>query len=129
MGKYLGAVGIVTDDLEKASSFYSKTLGMVELQTIDLPSMKEIIMGFEGSRSAALILMRYHDEQVAMRHNNAGKLVYYVNDTSATIDKIRQAGGQIEVEATTSEQMSGAIIGFARDLDGHQLELIQKIKK
>ncbi len=129
MSKYLGAVGIVVNDLEKSVAFYSKVLGMVEFRTIELPSMKEKIMGFEGSKSAALILMQYHDKEIARKNQNAGKLVYYVDDTAATITAVKKSGGVIDREAGTHKEMGASIIGLARDLDGHQLELIQKPPK
>ncbi|MEL7187302.1 MAG: VOC family protein [Pseudomonadota bacterium] len=129
MSKYVGAVGIAVDDLDVSAAFYTNTLGMTALQTIELPTMKEIIMGFEGTRSAAVILMKYTDGTTIPDGNQPGKIVFYVDDTAATLDAVREIDGTVESEAKAVESMGGAIIGFARDPDGHQLELIQKPPK
>ena len=129
MSKYVGAVGIAVDDLDVSAAFYTNTLGMTALQTIELPTMKEIIMGFEGTRSAAVILMKYTDGTTIPDGNQPGKVVFYVDDTAATLDAVREIDGTVESEAKAVESMGGAIIGFARDPDGHQLELIQKPPK
>jgi len=129
MAEYLSAVGIVVVDLELAAGFYERALGMTSLQTITLPTMKEIVLGFEGTRSAAVILMKYTDGTQHENNKRDGKLVFYVNNASRTLEAIRDAGCRVEREAKVIDSMGGAIIGFARDPDGHQLELIQKPPK
>ncbi len=126
MAEYLSAVGIAVADLKVAARFYESVLGMTSLRTIELPEMEEIILGFEGTRSAAVILMKYTDGTNIENNDKVGKLVFYVNNTSGTLEAIRDAGCRVEREAKVSDLMGGAIIGFARDPDGHQLELIQK---
>ena len=126
MAEYLSAVGIVVVDLELAAGFYERALGMTSLQTITLPTMKEIVLGFEGTRSATVILMKYTDGTQHENNKRDGKLVFYVNNASRTLEAIRDAGCRVEREAKVIDSMGGAIIGFARDPDGHQLELIQK---
>jgi lactoylglutathione lyase len=126
MAQYLGAVGIAVSELDTSAPFYTGPLGMVELQTIDLPNMKEIVLGFEGVRSAAVILMMYTDGTEFRGDNKPAKLVFYVADAGATLDAIREAGFVVEREATAVPSMGGALIGFARDPDGYLIELIQK---
>ncbi len=129
MAEYLSAVGIAVADLKVAAHFYESALGMTSLQTITLPEMEEIILGFEGTRSAAVILMKYTDGTQHENNKRDGKLVFYVNNVSETIEAIRCAGCRVEREPEVSDLMGGAIIGFARDPDGHQLELLQKAPK
>ena len=126
MAEYLSAVGIVVADLKVAACFYERALGMTSLQTIELPEMEEIILGFEGTRSASVILMKYTDGTDVENNDKVGKLVFYVNNASGTLEAIRDAGCRVEREAKVIDSMGGAIIGFARDPDGHQLEVIQK---
>ena len=126
MAEYLSAVGIAVVDLELAAGFYERALGMTSLQTITLPTMKEIVLGFEGTRSAAVILMKYTDGTQHENNNRDGKLVFYVNNVPEKIEAIRGAGCRVEREPEVIDSMGGAIIAFARDPDGHQLELIQK---
>ncbi|MEC8745365.1 MAG: VOC family protein [Pseudomonadota bacterium] len=129
MAEYLSAVGIAVADLQVAARFYERALGMTSLQTITLPEMEEIILGFKGTRSAAVILMKYTDGTHIKNNDKVGKLVFYVNNISGTLEAIRDAGCRVEREAKVIDSMGGAIIGFARDPDGHQLELIQKAPK
>ena len=126
MAEYLSAVGIAVVDLELATGFYERALGMTSLQTITLPTMKEIVLGFEGTRSAAVILMNYTDGTQHENNKRDGKLVFYVNNVPEKIEAIRGAGCRVEREPEVIDSMGGAIIAFARDPDGHQLELIQK---
>ncbi len=126
MAEYLSAVGIAVVDLELAVGFYERALGMTSLQTITLPTMKEIVLGFEGTRSAAVILMKYTDGTQHENNKRDGKLVFYVNNVPEKIEAIRGAGCRVEREPEVIDSMGGAIIAFARDPDGHQLELIQK---
>ncbi len=126
MAEYLSAVGIAVVDLELATGFYERALGMTSLQTITLPTMKEIVLGFEGTRSAAVILMKYTDGTQHENNKRDGKLVFYVNNVPEKIEAIRGAGCRVEREPEVIDSMGGAIIAFARDPDGHQLELIQK---
>ena len=80
MAEYLSAVGIAVADLKLAAGFYERALGMTSLQTITLPSMKEIVLGFQGTRSAAVLLMKYTDGTQHENNQRDGKLVFYVNN-------------------------------------------------
>ena len=53
---------------------------MTSLQTITLPEMEEIILGFEGTRSAAVILMKYTDD-THVKNNQSWQTLFYVNNT------------------------------------------------
>ena len=55
MAEFLSAVGIAVADLQVAARFYERALGMTSLQTITLPEMEEIILGFKDTRSAAAL--------------------------------------------------------------------------
>ena len=63
------------------------------------------------------------------KQRQSGQTRVYVNNISGTLEAIRDAGCRVEREAKVIDSMGGAIIGFARDPDGHQLELIQKAPK
>ncbi len=125
MSDYIGAVGLAVSDLERAARFYTHALGMKELYRLKLPNMDEIILSFEG-RSAALVLMQYTDGTAHDPRAFAGKVVFYFADAAATAQKIREAGGVITREPTPVPAFDNAIIGFARDLDGYTLELLQR---
>ena len=82
MAEFLSAVGIAVADLQVAARFYERALGMTSLQTITLPEMEEIILGFKDTRSAAVILMKYTDGTHIKNNDKVGKLVFYVNNIS-----------------------------------------------
>jgi len=126
MSTYLGAVGIAVSDLETSAAFYTRLLGMVELQTIEVPTMTEIVLGFEGVRSASVLLMQYADDKKPNCQDDPLKLVFYMPDARATLDAIREANYVVVREATEYPSMGGMIIGFAKDPDGYLIEIIQK---
>jgi len=129
MSKYFGAVGIPVSDLETSAAFYTEMLGMVVLQTIEIPVMKQIVLGFEGVRGASVLLMQYTDGRDVNCKDNPLKLVFYVPDTAATLEAARAANYTVEIEATPVPELGGAIIGFAKDPDGYRIELVQKPAK
>lgn len=125
MSDYIGAVGLAVGDLERAARFYTQAFGMKELYRLKLPTMDEIILSFEG-RSAALVLMQYKDGTAHDPSTFAGKVVFYFADVAATAQKIRDAGGAITREPAPVPEFNDTIIGFATDLDGYTLELLQR---
>jgi len=129
MSKYLGAVGIAVSDLERSSAFYTKILGMVELRRLELESMDEIILGFEGSRSASVVLMKYTDGSDHNCQDLPVKLVFFVDDTRGILEAVRASGYTIYKEAQEYPSMGGMIIGYAKDPDGYKVELMQKPPK
>ena len=129
MSRYFGAVGIPVTDLDASAAFYTAMLGMVELQTIEVPAMKQIVLGFEGVRGASVLLMKYTDGRNVNCKDNPLKLVFYVPDIASTLEAVRAANYTIETEATPVAEIGGAIIGFVKDPDGYRIELVQKPAK
>ena len=129
MSKYIGAVGIAVSELDTSAAFYTEMLGMVVLQTIEFPTMKEIVLGFEGVRGASVLLMQYTDGRSPGCEDDAVKLVFYVPDANAILESVRDANYVVHREATEYPSMGGTIIGFAKDPDGYLIELIQKPPK
>ncbi len=129
MSEYFGAVGIAVNELDTSAAFYTELLGMVELQTIEIPSMKQMVLGFEGVRGASVLLTQFNDGRNRDFEDSPVKLVFYVPDTAATLDAIRAANYIVEREAFAYAPMGGAILGFAKDPDGYVIELVQKPAK
>ena len=129
MSTYLGAAGIAVSDLDRSAAFYTELLGMVVLQTIEVPTMREIVLGFEGVRGASVLLMKYTDGRNPSCKDDPVKLVFYVANARATLEAIRDANYIVHREATEYPSMGGAIIGFAKDPDGYLIELVQKPAK
>ncbi len=129
MSKYFGAVGIAVSELETSAAFYTTLLGLVELQTIEIPAMKQMVLGFEGVLGASVLLTQFNDGKNRNFEDSPVKLVFYVPDTAATLDAIRAANYIVEREAFAYAPMGGAILGFAKDPDGYVIELVQKPAK
>lgn len=123
----LAAVGIGVADLARAEDFYVRVLGMQVQQRIDLPYMKEIVVGHAGR--TAVVLMHWIDGSPRNYANNPVKLVFYVPDARGVIEKIRAEGLAIDLEPEPNAAFGGAIIGLARDPDGYVVEFIQTPKR
>lgn len=119
------ATGIGVADLERSATFYEEAFGLVRDRAITLPYMDEIIMTFPGGKGAAVVLMHWTDGSERDYGNNAIKLVFQLDDPTATARKIEAAGGTIVMEPTVYENFGGATIGFGADPDGYQLELLR----
>lgn len=116
--------GIGVSDLAGSAAFYQEALGMHQARTYDLPQMDEIVMAFEG-KSAAIILMHFKDGSTQNYKDNPVKLVFYVTDAAAIIERIRTRGLEIIREPSPYPDGSQVILAFAKDPDGYIIELIQ----
>lgn len=119
----LGAVGIGVSDLARSEDFYTRVLGMKVQQRIDLPHIKEIVVAHEGR--TAVVLMHWLDGSPRNYNGNAVKLVFFVPDAKALIQKIREAGLPIQRQAEVMPEFNNMIIGLAEDPDGYVIELLQ----
>ncbi len=123
---YLGAVGIGVSDLKRSIDFYTRVLGMVKLQRFALPYMDEMVVGFEGSRGSALVLMHWTDGSERTYQDLPIKVVLYVPDPQAAADAIRAEGLEITREPTPIPELGDAVVGLAKDPDGYVIELLQR---
>lgn len=122
----LGAVGIGVSDLARSIDFYTRVLGMTKLQRFRLPYMDEMVVGFEGSRGSALVLMHWTDGSDPSYRDLPVKVVLYVPDPVAAADAIRAEGLEITREPTPIPELGDAVVGLAKDPDGYVIELLQR---
>ena len=120
-----GAIGIGVRDLQRSADFYMRVLGMKQLQTFKLPYMDEIVLGLEGGRGSAIVLMHWTDGSERHYGSNAIKLVFYVADPKATAQRFRDEGLEVVREPAPVPGLGNAVVGFAKDPDGHLIELLQ----
>ncbi len=118
---YIGAVGIGVSDLARSADFYTRVLGMKVINTFRLDYMDEIVVGFEG-RGSALVLMHWTDGSVRNYRDNPIKIVLYLPDPVAAAEAIRAEGLEIVRQPTPVAALGGAVMGFAKDPDGHLVE-------
>ncbi len=119
----LAAVGIGVADMVRSEDFYTRVLGMQVQQRIELPHLREVIVGFEGRTS--VVLMHWLDGSNPNYRNNPVKLVFYVPDAKAVIEAIRADGLEITREAEPLADFGNMVIGLALDPDGYVVEFIQ----
>ncbi|MFA7264079.1 MAG: VOC family protein [Caulobacter sp.] len=124
-GAYVGAVSIGVSDLARSGDFYERVLGMKVLQTLKLPHMDEIVLGYEG-RGSAIVLMHWTDGSARNYADLPVKVVLYVPDPQAAADAIRAEGLEIVREPTPYGSPDGPVVGFAKDPDGYLVELLQR---
>lgn len=120
---YLGAVGIGVSDLNRSAAFYAAALGLKAVQTFSLPHMDEIVMAHDGR--TAVVLMHWTDGSSKSYADAPVKLVFYVTDPMAVMDRVIAAGGGLVLAPTAIPQLGGAVVGLAKDPDGYVIELLQ----
>lgn len=120
----IGAVGIGVSDLERSTDFYTRVMGMTEMQRFKLPHMDEVILGF-GSRMV-IALMHWTDGSTQHYRANPVKLVFYVKDAVAVAAAIRAEGLAVTREPAPLAGFGETLIGLAEDPDGYVVELLQQ---
>lgn len=127
----LGAVGIGVSDLAISSEFYQQVLGLKLLRTYELGYLDELILGYDGPKAsqpnaAVVVLMHWPDDANRQYGSGELKLVFYVDDPIAVLERIRQRGGTIDREATPHPALNGGLVGLARDPDNYIIEILQR---
>jgi lactoylglutathione lyase len=123
-GPLVGAAGIAVADLARSVDFYTRVAGMVELMKLRLPDMDEVIVGYPGSKGAAVVLMQYTDGS-GPPTDLRGKLVLYVPDPVGFAEAVAAEGLEVPRPPEPVAELRGALVGFVKDPDGHTIELLQ----
>ncbi|WP_261859124.1 lactoylglutathione lyase [Photobacterium sanguinicancri] len=112
-------------DLEKSIAFYTKVLGMKELDRSDNPEYRYtlVFVGYEENGTTIELTHNWDTEQYEMG-NAFGHLALGVDDIYLACDKIRSLGGNITREPGPVKGGT-THIAFITDPDGYQIELIQ----
>lgn len=119
----LSAVGIGVTDLEKSTDFYVNVMGMEKVRTYELSYMNEVLLRYPDGETY-IVLMHWIDGSNPNYKNLPIKIVTRVKDPVALAAKIKAAGFEVTREPQASDQVGGAIVGFAKDPDGYVLELL-----
>ncbi|MGE0828881.1 MAG: VOC family protein [Hyphomonadaceae bacterium] len=122
MPKVVG-VGLAVSDLERSAAFYTQHFALERYETLDLPNMREIVLGWPDN-SFRLLLMQYHEKRPRDPRLLENKLVFGVRDAAAIAEELRAAGAEITREPAPADGF--ACVAFALDPDGHTLELLQR---
>jgi predicted enzyme related to lactoylglutathione lyase len=129
-GVTLGAARIGAVDVTALAKFYQSVFGMQEVNRLEFPGMKEIMLNFGDTVEAAkanaspwiVIMQRPSDDIKDVPH-----LVLYVPDMKATLAAVKAAGGSVEGEPRRFGD-AGMLVVFAADPAGNRMELIERTK-
>jgi lactoylglutathione lyase len=119
----MAAVGIGVADMARSVKFYTEVMGMTQLQVIELPHLKEIVLGY--NKDVAVVLMHWLDDSNPNYGNNPVKLVFNSDDPKAIFDRMRAAGHEITREPEVMPEFHNMIIGLGKDPDGYVIELLK----
>ena len=118
------AVGIGVSDMARSVEFYTNVMGMKQMQTFDLPHMKEVVLGYKGD--VAVVLMHYIDGSEQHYTNNPVKLVFNIDDPKALAARFHAAGLEVTREPEPLPEFGGKIVGMAKDPDGYVIEMLKQ---
>ena len=120
----MAAVGIGVADMARSVKFYTEVMGMAQLQVIELPHLKEIVLGYD--RDVAVVLMHWAGRlQPQLWRQSGDKLVFNSDDPKAIFDRMRAAGHEITREPEVMPEFHNMIIGLGKDPDGYVIELLK----
>ena len=120
----LGSVGIGVRDLEAATRFYVAALGMRELRRFELGYISEVVLGFPDGGGANIVLMHWPADSNHRYDSNDEKLVFYVEDPTAVLERVKANGGSIQRAAAPLDLLNGRVVGLGRDLDNYIIEVL-----
>ncbi len=114
-------------DLEKAVSFYSSVVGLVEMNRVEAEitgrKVSEVVFMPTYEGGPLFILAQFHDTQVPAA--NEMILGLATKDIAAFIARAEQAGGRVLEPAREVPGMGGMQVAFVSDAEGHVLQLSQ----
>ncbi|MFA0456348.1 lactoylglutathione lyase [Vibrio breoganii] len=114
-------------DLDKSIEFYTKVLGMKELERHENTEYRYtlVFVGFDYKSSSTTIELTYNWDTDAYDHGNAfGHIALGADDIYAACDKIKALGGNVSREPGPVKG-GETHIAFVKDPDGYAIELIQ----
>ncbi|KAF2665922.1 Glyoxalase/Bleomycin resistance protein/Dihydroxybiphenyl dioxygenase [Microthyrium microscopicum] len=124
MAARFGAVGVAVSDMAKSQAFYEKSLGLKAAgQVLVTSEFNETIMTIPGSGTGpALVLMKYKSPKTTT--DLPVKLVFYVDDMTATMSKMKEAGARVINEPGSLKIRNVTLpTAFVKDPDGYSVEL------
>ena len=131
-GVTLAAARIGAVDVAGVAKFYQSAFGMQEINRLEMPGMKEIMLNFGDTVEAAkanpspwIVIMSRASNDIK---DTVPHLVLYVTDMKATAAAVKAAGGTVDGEPRAFGD-AGMIVGFAVDPAGNRMELIQQKAK
>ena len=115
-------------DLKRSISFYTETLGMKLLRTIDRPEQKYSLafVGYDTEDRSAVLELTYNYGVERYDLGSAyGHVAIEVDDVKKSCDAVRTKGGKVTREPGPVKGGT-TVIAFVEDPDGYKLEFIER---
>ncbi len=125
--RHFGFTKLVVADLDRSAAFYENAIGLVRQRRIDFDGAagtgSEILYEPTAPGGAMFVLIHY----ATKTQPSTGETVlgFYTDDIDALVARIREAGGAIDTPPYAIPEMK-LRVAFARDPEGHVLELLQQ---
>lgn len=117
-----GFMKLVVEDAEAAVEFYQSALGLSRSDTVDLPTILEIMMVSPDS-DYEIVLVEYRRPFELAIGNNWGPIGFETDDIDTLLARVLAAGAEVVVPQGTLEDMRYVIV---RSPHGHEIELLQR---
>ena len=111
-------VGLFVKDLAKSIEFYRETLGLQVTNTMNFGESKIAFLDIGGG---LLELLERPDATIIPPKGYWNHTAFKVNDYNKTISKLEKMG----LELRKMQVENGSRIAFFKDLDGHDIEIME----
>ena len=128
----MSGVKITVANLDRSIDFYSRVLGLKVGLRLNAGPFEEVIMASEGC--TPVILVQHSDGVADIIPPHPTTLVFFVSDPATYIQRIRDFGLPILMEAkglvadensaAGLKEVNGVVAGLGTDPDGHIIEVI-----
>lgn len=126
MADHFGFTKLVVHDLERTASFYKAVCGVTEQGRVDAKiegrRIREIMFNATGQGGGTFVLLTFPDEPPAAPSEVI--LGFITKDLKAFLDRVRKAGGTV-TQDMASQPEHGVKVAFARDIEGHLIEVVE----
>jgi lactoylglutathione lyase len=125
----LDSVRIEAKDTVALAKFYLAAFGMQEVNRVVNPGGTEVFVNFGATVEAAKanknpVIILFHRESDDVKDPTT-HVIFSVKDMAATVAAIKAAGGTMTRDPRPFGN-GGTVLGFAVDLAGNRIELIQR---
>lgn len=120
-----GFVKLIVGDLEAAEAFYAGVLGMRRVKEIAGAGFRELVLASEGN-PVSLILYQHTDGRRSTLGDAHGPLGWMTRDLDALLTHALALGAVLKSPPTDAH---GLRFAFINSPDGHEIELVQVVRK
>ena len=116
---------LLGDDLEKTATFYRDVCGLTEQQRVNVSLLdrptSQVVFNTAHPGAPTLVLLKYLDGP--MPKSDEVILGFLTNNADDFMERVKAAGGSVRM--TPGAQPGGPKVGFATDIEGHLIEVME----